>query len=108
MANKKVDPDLAKQVEQLHIERPTPSQGGATYVTVKKVIETEESYTVTDCPIYSPEQLQEGLEVGELNMIQVGTVESYVWIVDKNGVRVAFLSKDGGCGPNEKVTIEVS
>jgi len=99
--------DLGKAVEELSFERPKPSAGGATYVSVKKVIDTEENYTVHDCPIYSPAQLQDGLLSGDLNLQQSETVESYVFVVDENGKRVATLVKDGGCGPNHKVEIEV-
>jgi len=89
------------------IERPKPSEGGATYVSIKKVIETEEEYTVHMCPIYSPSQLQKGLEDGALNLQQSETVEPYVFVVDEYGRRVATLQKEGGCGPSQDITIEV-
>jgi hypothetical protein len=41
-------------------------------------------------------------------MVQVATIECYVWVVDKTGARVALLEKNGGCGPDETVTIEVN
>jgi len=99
--------DLQKQVESLAYIRPKPSAGGATYVSVTKVIETEENYVVRSCKVYSPEQLQEGLESGDLNLQQSETVESYVFVIDESGARVAELEKDGGIGPGHTVTIEV-
>jgi hypothetical protein len=59
------------------------------------------------CPLYSARQLQEGLESGALNLQQSETVEPYVFVIDENGQRVATLEKEGGCGPNHKITIEV-
>ena len=79
------------------------------YVTIKKVIEVEESYKVLSLTgaYVTTKGLEEALASGQLNLIQSATVESYVFVVDENGRRIATLEKDGGCGPDEKVTIEV-
>jgi len=78
------------------------------YVTIKRVVETEESYTVRNFdPSPSGLDLAEGLRNGDLNMVQSETVEPYVWVVNKFGRRVAVLEKDGGCGPDHKVEVEV-
>lgn len=81
----------------------------ARYVVVKRTVETEECYSVVagTCNIERVELLK-GLENGDLNLVQSATVESYVWIVNAQGQRVGALEKDGGCGPDHKVTIEVS
>jgi hypothetical protein len=82
----------------------------AKYVTIKKVIDSEESFKILEGMDYfrTPEEFQKELENGNLNLIQHGTIESHVWVVDSTGKRVAILSKDGSCGPNEHVKIEVS
>jgi hypothetical protein len=76
------------------------------YLTVKKVVETEEFYTITKSNL-SKEKIEKGLKDGDLNIIQVPTCEPIAWLVDKNGRRVAVLEKDGGCGPSEDVEIKV-
>ena len=77
-----------------------------TYLTVKKVIEVEESYTVSQqrgvgC---NDVKLKHGLQNGDLTLVQ-STYEPIVWVVNKYGERICVLEKDGGCGPSEELTV---
>jgi hypothetical protein len=75
------------------------------YLTVKRVVETEECYVVKDAKGLTSAKMVAGLENGDLNIMQVATCEPLAWLVNKNGKRLASLEKDGGCGPSEVVTI---
>lgn len=85
------------------------------YITISKVIEVEETFAIKEIKqtgagsglAFQAKDLKSGLENGDLNMIQSATVEPYVWVVNKDGARVALLEKDGGVGPSEKLTIEI-
>jgi len=76
------------------------------YLSIETTVVTEDNYTITHI-ITTAKKLKEGLKNGELNIVQVGTVEPYLWIVDTTGQRVALLEKDGGWGPSHKVKIRV-
>lgn len=75
------------------------------YLTVKKVVETEECYTVSDC-VHSHGWLAMHLRSGALNIVQSATVEPMLWIVDEAGHKIATLEKDGGTH-SQKTDIKV-
>lgn len=83
--------------------------GKNNYLTIKKVVETEQFYHLKNVRSnMSEEKMKAGLLNGDLAIVQLETCEPLAWLVDKEGRRVATLEKDGGCGPSEDVTIEVS
>ncbi len=77
------------------------------YLGIKKVVETEEDFTVTKVSGgWDIGRIQKALLDGDLNIVQVACVEPIAWLVDKNGKRIAVLEKEGGWGPSEETTIE--
>ena len=84
----------------------------AGYITITKNIEVEECYKIIsrpdiDSPVLTVEDLKNGLESGDLNLIQSATNEPLVFLVAANGQRLATLEKDGGCNGETRV-IKVS
>ena len=80
------------------------NEGFAEYLTIKKTIEVEESFSIIYTGL-TVKELKTGLLNGEFNIIQNNILEPYMWVVDTDGKRIAHLHKDGGCGPDEKVKI---
>jgi hypothetical protein len=77
------------------------------YLTIKKTIEVEESYTISQIDmVIDCNDLERYLADGTLNIIQHATIEPYLWVVHPSGKKVALLEKDGGVGPSERVTIK--
>jgi hypothetical protein len=79
------------------------------YVTIKRIVKTEENLVVKQIlePSLSISHLKEQLENGSFNLEQSDTVEPFIIVRALSGVAVAILEKEGGCGPDHKITIEV-
>jgi hypothetical protein len=77
------------------------------YLTIKKTIEQEDVYFVTSTKLTSA-KIKKGLESGDLNMIQLEAIEPVLWVVNKDGRRIAMLEKDGGSGPDIHTEISIS
>jgi hypothetical protein len=76
------------------------------YLEIKKTTEVEEFYNVTKTH-WEAERIKAGLESGDLNIIQSATVEPIMWLVNKDGRRIAVLEKDGGTSGAERVEIAI-
>jgi hypothetical protein len=78
----------------------------ARRVTIKRFVSSQEDFTV-EASNLTVDELREGLETGNLNLVQSETVEPFVFVIDPRGKRLAVLHKDGGGGPDHAVEVEV-
>lgn len=77
------------------------------YLSIKKVTETTEEFTLTNIrSSWDINRIKQSLLDGDLNIVPVACVEPIMWLVNKSGVRIAVLEKEGGSGPSEHVTID--
>jgi predicted oxidoreductase len=85
----------------------TSNRKHAGYLTIKKTTEIEECYRVEQCSLTIAE-LEKFLSEGELNIVQLETVEPYKWLVDSSGQRLGILHKDGGSSSGPHCEVKAS